>query len=321
MRLSVSLEDPAPCFRKGTALPGGMPRTLIVLGAARGGTSMIAQLLHDLGIHMGQALDSTYQDAAMSEISRALFDGRIDADHPAIEQVLRSRDRQFDVWGWKFPEHLFEKLYVKARSPHVIVVFRDPVAIATRESVSRGYNVEACLERALRQLSTFGQFVLATPYPCLGVSYERGITRKAELVDALADFAGIKAAQEVRQKAASRAQPGSSRYLSDTRANDIEGNIDCVDAHIEGWLRYPHQPGRKVDFMLLIDDVPIYQGIADRFRADLQKAFNNDGCCAFSIPTPNYLMDGRRHRVCIKISTDDSYAIDNNDRDWMIVGK
>lgn len=315
---SLTLADPAPYFRRGAALPVGTPRTLIVLGAARGGTSMIAQMLHDLGVFVGEGLGSTFQDAALSEISRALFDRRIDIGHPAIEQVLRSRDRQFAVWGWKFPERFFPELYDRARNPHVVAVFRDPVAIATRESLSGGYNLQASFERASQQLSALHAFVLATPHPCLAVSYERGLAKKAELVDALAAFAGIDAAPDRRRNAVQRAEPGSSAYLADTRAADVEGHIDCVDAQIAGWLRCPHEPERRVEFTAIIDDMLLYSGVADRFREDLRNAFNNDGRCAFSIAIPEHLRDGRRHRVRIGVTAGGRCVIGNNDRDWII---
>ena len=314
----MSLQDPAILFRKGAALASGEPRTLIVLGAARGGTTMVAQMLHDLGVCMGQGLDSTYQDGAMNGICRALFDGQITIAHPVIEQVLRHRDRQFAVWGWKFPTHIFEQLYDKTRHPHVIAVFRDPVAIATRESVSHGYNVVACLPRALEQISNLTRFVLETRHPCLSLSYERGLARKDELVDALLDFAGITASPAARRQAAQRAQPGSARYLDETKARTVEGTIDGVDRRITGWLRYPHQINRRVAFTVLIDDVPVYDGVADRFRADLKEAFNNDGSCSFVVATPPSLLDGRPHKVTIAVPDEDQHLITNTAMTWTL---
>jgi hypothetical protein len=313
------LDDPAVLFRKGAALPSGAPRTLIVLGAARGGTTMVAQILHDLGIFMGQGFNSTYQDDAMNQISRALFHGHIDINNPVIEQVLRQRDHRFAIWGWKFPTHVFETIYEKARNPHVIVVFRDPVAIATRESVSQAYNVEPCFQRALEQIANLGRFVSSTAYPCLGVSYERGLIRKAELVDELVEFAGITASKDLRQHAAQRAQPGSIQYLNDTQASTIEGALDRVDTRIAGWLRYPHQGNRRVVFTILIDNVPIYNGKADRFRTDLKQAFNNDGCCSFEIPTPKRLIDGQKHKIIIAIPNENDCVITNNETEWTII--
>ena len=312
------LKDPAPLFQRGAALAHGMPRTLIVLGAARGGTSMIARMLHDLGVYMGEALNSTYQDRMMNEISRGLFHGNIDINHPAIEEILRQRDSRFDIWGWKFTNHLFPQLYAKTRNPHFIVVFRDPVAIATREAISYGYNADACLERALDQISDFGRFALSTTHPCLSVSYERGLARKAELIDALVKFAGIVAPRNIRQQAARGAQQGSDQYLRDTQARDIEGRLDNVGSRIAGWLRYPHLPGKRVNFTILLDGISIHIGLANRFREDLKKAFNNDGRCAFDVPIPTRFVDGKKHKVSIVLSNQDADAIENNDLEWTI---
>ena len=314
----TSLDDPAVVFRKGMALPQGEPRTLIVVGPARSGTTMIAKMLHDLGIFMGEGLGSTCQDAAMSEISRALFHGRIDISHPRIEEVLRGRDRLFTVWGWKFTDHLFEALYAKTRNPHLILVFRDPVAIATRESVLQGRSVVSSFRRAVGQLADFGHLLASTAYPCLAVSYERALKRKPELVDALLDFAGTSAAPQARERASALAQPGSLDYLRETRAPDVEGMIDEVGAHIEGWLRCPHLPDKRVAFTLLIDGKPLCRGIADRFRADLEQEFNNDGRCAFAVPVPEYLRDGRKHRVHVEVFEAADHAIGNNGAEWMI---
>ena len=312
------LEEPAVILRKGTPLPHGTPRTLIVVGPARSGTTMVAKMLHDLGIFMGERLGSTCQDAVMSEISRALFHGRADISHPGIEEVLRRRDRLFAVWGWKFTDHLFEPLYAKTRNPHLILVFRDPVAIATRESVSQGRAVLSSFRRALDQLANFGHLLASTAYPCLAVSYERALKRTPELVEGLLDFAGTGASPQARERALEWAQPGSPEYLRETRAPDVEGMIDEVGAHIEGWLRWPHLPDKRVAFTLLIDGKTICRGVADRFRADLEQEFNNDGRCAFTIPVPEYLRDGRKHRVHIEVSGATDHSIGNNGAEWVI---
>jgi hypothetical protein len=314
----MSGDEPAVLFSRGLAAPPGVPRTLIVLGVARGGTTMLAQMLHNLGVFMGDGLNSTYQDALLGDISRALFAGQIDLDQPAIEQVMRRRDAEYAIWGWKFPTQIFEGLYAKARNPHMILVFRDPVAIAGREALIHGHGIEPCFERAVEQSANLAHFALATPYPCLAVSYERGLQRKRELVDALVDFAGIGASAETRQWAAEKAQPASPAYLEDTRPSEIEGMLDRADTEIAGWLRYPSQPEERVSFVILIDGAPIYAGVADRFRPDLQRAFNSSGRSAFAVLTPRHLLDGKKHKVTIAIPGRLHFAIGNNDQYWTL---
>jgi hypothetical protein len=316
----MTLADPAILLRRGTPLPAGEPRTLIVLGAARGGTTMIAQMLRDLGVFMGENLNSTCQDSVMAEISRALFQGGIEIGDPIIQQVLRGRDRLFRVWGWKFPTHVFANLYTKARNPHLIVVFRDPVAIAARESISRGVSMLASFRRAQQQLAGFGNFVLSTAHPCLAVSFERGLARRHELVDELAGFAGIAPSSRARHDAAEQARPGTARYLDETRARTIEGAIDHVGRRIAGWLRYPLEAERKVRFTVMIDGVAAVDGVADRFRGDLAAGFDNGGYCAFEMPVPEHFIDGKRHRVSVAISDTADCLVDNNDLEWIIAG-
>ena len=43
-------------------------RTLIVLGAPRGGTSMVAGVLHHLGVYMGSDLLPTFEDPSLSTL-------------------------------------------------------------------------------------------------------------------------------------------------------------------------------------------------------------------------------------------------------------
>ncbi len=315
------LQAPGAFFHKGTALPGGWPRTLIVLGAARGGTTLVAQMLHDVGVFMGEGLGATCQDAALSQVSRALFAAEIGPDHPAIAELMRRRDRQFEVWGWKFPGQILPELYRQARNPHFVLVFRDPVAIATREARSQALETFPCFERASAQITALSAFAAAADEPCLIVSYERAMADKTGLADALAEFAGLVVAPEVKARAVERAQPGTAAYLDDTRPAAVEGIIDGVDKHIAGWLRRPHDPARKVAFTLAADGQSIHRGLADAFRADLQREFGHDGRFAFAVPTPRYLIDGKPHKITLSVSNETSVAIVHNDRYWTIAGE
>lgn len=169
----------------------------------------------------------------------------------------------------------------------------------------------------MEQIARWAQFARSTSYSCLSVSYERGSAQKAEQVDALAAFAGISAPQAARQAAVEGARPGTLRYLAETRAKTVESQIDRVDCRIEGWLRYPHQPLRRVAFTVLVDDVPVCDGISDRFRADLKDAFASDGCRAL-IAIPRHLLDGRKHRLSIAVAGEEDCAIANNAYEWLL---
>ncbi|HEX5452613.1 MAG TPA: hypothetical protein VFX06_02375 [Stellaceae bacterium] len=92
---------------------------------------------------------------------------------------------------------------------------------------------------------------------------------------------------------------------------------DPVGTRIAGWLRYPHEAGRKVRFAVTIDGIAAGEGVADRFRGDLAAEFDDGGYCAFEMPVPERFIHGKRHRV----SDAADCAIDNNDLEWIIAGK
>ncbi|WP_426955935.1 hypothetical protein [Muricoccus radiodurans] len=78
----------------------------------------------------------------------------------------------------------------------------------------------------------------------------------------------------------------------------IVGSLDNVSAAtISGWALDRSRPGVPVSVDIFVDDVLAVRVLADRFRADLQAAGLNDGLCAFVVPAPASLADGRPHTV------------------------
>src|SRR5687768_290341 len=71
--------------------------TFVVLGAPRGGTSMVAGALHHLGLFMGQPLSQgSYEDATLiTAISRQNLG--------TVKKTIAARNREHAVWGWKQP--------------------------------------------------------------------------------------------------------------------------------------------------------------------------------------------------------------------------
>lgn len=315
---NLTLERPPIFFQTGNPLSEGVPRTLIVLGAARGGTTMVAQMLYDIGIFMGDRLGSTYQDYYFSQISRSLFHKKISIEDPRILDFIRKRNQKYRTWGWKFPSHVFGALYEKVRNPHIIAVFRDPVAIATRESVSEMVNTSRSFLRSMEQMSNISQYLLSCSYPCMFISYERALEQKAELVDALVAFSGESVPPQARLAAIDRAQPGSAAYIRETRARNVEGVIDRVDVEIAGWLRYPRQPNRRVSFAIYVDGREVYRGIANTFRKDLKEAFGTDGCHSFVVALDEHLLDGMEHMIELKIDGEADVRVLQNSVEWVL---
>ena len=112
--------------------PGG-GRTFIVSGLGRGGTTMVATALRDVGIPMGVL----FHEAAVEDLD--VFFALGQSDRTVLDTLIAQRNRQHTNWGFKIPNiHglLQYRELARFRNPHLILIFRDPVAITQRAALS-----------------------------------------------------------------------------------------------------------------------------------------------------------------------------------------
>lgn len=97
-------------------------KTVIVLGAPRGGTSAVAGILRCLGIYMGENLGHQHEDP--------IFKREVKTQEKV--QAISERNKRYDIWGWKMPNtvHYIEQVIPYLINPHFIAVYRDPLEIA-----------------------------------------------------------------------------------------------------------------------------------------------------------------------------------------------
>lgn len=182
-------------------------RTVCVLGAPRGGTSMVAGILRKLGLFMGADIDE-----ANNEDRGFLAHGgtrEIFLDPGRAEEKLRyiassaalvsARNAEHDVWGWKDPLAAF---YIRDLNPHVrnpffIFVTRDPGAIAQRERIEEGVALRrrllAYMKATSEAYTVIADFLAQRARPTLLVSYERALRASFEVGHAIAEFVGLTA--------------------------------------------------------------------------------------------------------------------------------
>src|SRR5215469_5858876 len=103
-------------------------KTVVVLGAPRGGTSMVAAALRKLGVAMGENLGHQHEDRSFR------------AEVPLEEMIatVKKRNETHDLWGWKLPNNIYylEQLFPHLRNPHFVAIFRNPYSIS-RSSAER----------------------------------------------------------------------------------------------------------------------------------------------------------------------------------------
>ena len=102
-------------------------RTFVVVGCPRGGTSVLAGALHHAGVHMGAFTTTQYEDPDF-KIPPDLASGA----SARLAPVIRSRNEQFEYWGWKVPNSVY---YIQSVAPLLVnpcflFIYRDPLEIA-----------------------------------------------------------------------------------------------------------------------------------------------------------------------------------------------
>ena len=259
-------------------------RTVIVTGIARSGTSLISALLKEAGLFMGEFLhDVVYEDAQVLELLRT-------RDMDVLKQLINDRNREYPQWGFKIPDlhaYLRHDELALFRNPHLIVIYRDPVAVAVRNALSEYFEEIDTLARAASAMHALAEFIRRVNCPVMLLSYEKALSLPTTMIEAVLEFCGIAMEEEKRAGLSLLAQPNSKRYLAAATAS-FEGRIDGVlDGRLYGWCR---QVGRlePVHLEIHADGKLLATVVADAFREDLANAAIGNGCHGFYLPLAEY---------------------------------
>jgi hypothetical protein len=241
------------------------PRTLIVLGAPRGGTSAIASILRELGIFLGDnATAPVYEDLELaSRLERE--------DEESAGAKIEDYNQRHEVWGYKRPGMAFtiDQHHKLFRNPIYLAVFRDPFAAANRNLISS--HIKNPLPEKMARIQASYTHILSffeRQKPCmLACSYEKLLLNPAGYVDFLLQQAGLSVTAEQRTAAIACIEPQPAPYLQHARADRCHGAIDGVEAGlVRGWARYRSRFVRRpVELDVTLEQVKI-------------------GCCTANLP-------------------------------------
>ena len=152
--------------------------TPIVVGNFRGGTTAVAHILIAAGVDMGKNLPYTLEDPEF----QVLFHERR-VSRKEIRNLIAARE---GLWGFKYP-HAYKqlgRLIGEFDDPRVIVVFRDPMAVALSSHHRTGADLKKAMRFANRVNSQLSSIVL--PCPVLWISFEHLLTKEETIVKILA---------------------------------------------------------------------------------------------------------------------------------------
>ncbi len=282
-------------------------RTLIVSGVARSGTSMVARVLHAVGVPMGERLDGVvFEDHEFVEMfSRPTVDGE------ALGRLIQDRDRAHRVWGFKRP-HLHRygpEVISRFRNPHLIVTLRDPAAIAERNAIAEHVDVRTALSMAADDLREMVRFTQDLPCPVLLISYEKAVRHPDRFVERLLEFCGLSVTPAWCDQLARLVEPDRHAYAEHARRR-LEGYVDGIQGSVlSGWA-CQHRLRQPLMLTVFRDDVAVLDCSADQFRQDLADAGIDDGRHGFAIDLAGYgFMPDSRVTVRVK---DLSFALSNS---------
>ncbi len=257
----------------------GPEKTLLVSGVGRGGTSLVASVLHHAGVFMGEHLaEAVYEDQE--------FVGAFNGGHrDVLTRLIAARNAAHRTWGFKYPglhvalEYRDVSLF---RNPHLIVIFRDPAAVAGRVALAEYRKPLVTMRESLDALRNILGFVENTTAPALLLSYEKALLKPSHFIDALAKFCGLSLDRPARQALLQTVQPESTAYLERAR-RQYGGMVEfIVDDVLHGWCL---EAGtlEPVELDLFVGDTKLLTFQAADFRKDLLNAQFGNGNHGFSV--------------------------------------
>ena len=253
-------------------------RTIVVTGVARSGTSLIAAVLRAAGLHMGDFIHEVVnEDAQMLEIVRS-------RDTALLRAVIQQRNAKHARWGFKIPNlhaYLRHDELNLFRNPYLIVICRDPVAVAMRNTLSEHKEELQGLIAAADAMAAMARFAEQANCPLLLLSYEKVLSFPPLLIDSLVDFCGLTVGPAERQTLLAQVKPNNPDYLN-VATRHFLGRIDgFIDGELYGWC-VEEDRLEPVRLDLFADDRLIETFDADRYRADLAAGGMGNGCHGFS---------------------------------------
>lgn len=253
---------------------------VIVVGTARGGTSMVAGCLHHLGVFMGdKAHPPVYEDVLLAQALEA-------GDIEQARQVVDRYKAMNRPWGWKRPSSID---YLPAvdevfEQPAYVFVFKDLFSIAQRNSISMLSDVLMGMQRAHQQYGRALDFIGAKKPRAMLVSYEKAIAYPDHFLEQLTGFCGLAPSVEQQKAARSFIDPAPEKYLDVSRITKAQGRLGGVTKHsIFGWARFVHQRTAP-EVQIFLNDSLIVTASADQAREDLLKKFGQN--CGYNVPIP-----------------------------------
>ncbi|MGH3347323.1 MAG: hypothetical protein ACRDO4_10095 [Nocardioides sp.] len=152
---------------------------------------MVGGLARLCGLAIGEDLPNNHEDPDFNyDFLRR--DGYDPMSH--ILETIERRNQVHEVWGWKYPRasRYLDQIRPQLRSPHLILVLRDPVASASRNVYNGASALTAVKDHSDLQNRNL-ELITRWQVPTLLISYERSVRRPVLVANVVAEFLGCPA--------------------------------------------------------------------------------------------------------------------------------
>lgn len=256
--------------------------TVVILGVARSGTSMVAHVLNELGVYMGKNVDPVVLEDR--QVINLLENKE---DLAAFQALVAERNQKHKVWGWKRPGAMqyIQSVEPLLRNLRYVITFRDSLAIAERNRISVQSNLLENMLQTHRQYLEMIDFIGKTRIPCLLVSYEKAMIMRGVFVNTLSQFLGLKPNMETKKAAMAQIQQHKPAYLQHARLGKVVGMVNGVASGVATGWAYRRNIPEPVELELFLDneDVPRTTIVANISREDLRGKNIGNGNHGFEI--------------------------------------
>lgn len=228
----------------GNPAPSDQERTIVITGTPRGGTTMVAECLGTLGLPLGVTIPATdsrfnLEDPEFHALLGRESPGEIDLE--SLRALALRRNLEHRVWGFKLPMALnsLPILERELRGARFILIFRDPIAVSSREVVAVGIEAVDAMRRTLIWQERMIDFVESAKAGCMLISYEKALQFPQITAGMLASWCGLEASEERLGQAAATIEANRAAYLRavrkirDQQDSEAAGSGDGSPDHLE----------------------------------------------------------------------------------------
>lgn len=164
----------------------------MIVGVQRGGTSMVAGVVRELGVNLGNNLGNNHEDPEF-----------LTKDISKLHEVISRRNASHDIWGWKMPHssEYIADLVPDLRNPHVVIVFRNLLAMAESQLKRSETDFAKAFQFSANRLAQVASIVNKLSCPLMLVNYEQATSKPHAFIDELCAFLDLTPTEEALVRA------------------------------------------------------------------------------------------------------------------------